>query len=464
MNRSGTGRFSLSTRFNAFSLIVLLAGMAVIGYWLQVSVRNAVISRTAAVTSLYVDSFVRPILQRSPVDGVLGDDARSELDQLMKGTPLGAAIASMKIWSPSGTILYSPNPDLIGRSFAIGEDLRRALDGEIVSRVSALDEPENEFERQKWDSLIETYAPIRGDRLGQVIAVNEFYQLPGDLIAEVRDAERRSWALVGLATLVMYLVLVGMVRRASTTIDMQRNELVEHVDHLRSAAQENRRLQSRVGRAAARATTLNEKFLGRLSSDIHDGPAQDVALALLRIDHIDDGLGPEPSEAHDDVMRIRAALVSALEDLRAITHGLHAPDVGGLSPCDAARRAVTDLTRIVDSDVAFDCEETDAPGPLPVNITIYRVVQESLANSLKHADATSRSVRVGVVDRVVEVSIEDDGQGIEGEIDWDGATLGLAGMRERVELLGGTFSVTSGSGLGTVVTARIPLENGVVHG
>jgi signal transduction histidine kinase len=136
--------------------------------------------------------------------------------------------------------------------------------------------------------------------------------------------------------------------------------------------------------------------------------------------------------------------------------------VAGLSPCDAARRAVTDLSRIVDSDVSFDCDETNAPGPLPVNIAVYRVVQESLTNSLKYADATTRSVRVGVVDRVVEVSIKDDGQGIDGEIDWDGATLGLAGMRERVELLGGTFSVDTGSGLGTIVAAQIPLENGVV--
>jgi len=447
------GKLSFAGQFLVLSLVILVGGMLTIGLWVQSAVEEAVVNRTSGVTALYVDSFVGPIVQASPGD--LSTDDKRRLDQLISHTALGSQIVSFKIWSPDGEILYSPNPELVGRTFEVEEHLGRALDGEVVAEVTSLDEPENEFERQRWDTLIETYAPIRHEGSGAVVAVSEFYTLPDALADEIRSARIRGWAIVGIATVIMYLLLVGMTRAASNTIRRQQLQLEGKVTDLRTALQRNRQLQGKVGKAAARTTALNERFLRRVSADIHDGPAQDVALALLRIEDI--AAAANGNGDFEDIAILRTALDSALGDLRAITHGLRSPNVEGIAPCDAAKRAVADFERISGESVVVECGDEPEPAPLPVNITVYRVVQESLANSLKHAGAARRLVRITVDDTAVDLEVRDDGIGFDPSGVSGVATLGLAGMRERVELLGGSFSVVSSQHAGTSVRARIPL-------
>jgi signal transduction histidine kinase len=449
---------SFSAQFLVLSLAVLVFGMVTIGLWVQSAVEQAVMSRTAGVTALYVDSFVGPAMQGSATTTGIEDDGRQRLDELITHTPLGTEIVSFKIWSPSGEILYSPNEELIGQSFDVEEDLSDAFEGEVVSKITSLREPENEFERQRWERLIETYAPIRDEGTGTVVAVSEFYQLPDDLEAEIRTARLWGWIVVAAATATMYALLVGMTRAASKTIRRQRRELEANVEELGATLEQNRDLQAKVNKAAVRTTSLNERFLRRLSADIHDGPAQDVALALLRMEHIAEAMDGNGSGTPDEVETLRTALGSALGDLRAITHGLRSPSVEGMTPCEAARRSVADFERISGEMVTVECTEIDEAAPLSVNITIYRVIQESLANSFRHAGPASRTVRVMAEDRWVDVVVADDGRGFDlGSLAAVG-TLGLAGMRERVELLGGAFRVTSVENHGTSVHARVPLR------
>lgn len=164
------------------------------------------------------------------------------------------------------------------------------------------------------------------------------------------------------------------------------------------------------------------------------------------------------SAARDDVAALSTALDSALTHLRAVTHGLRTPNVENLAPCDVARRAADDFARISGDSVNVVCDDGLAPTPMPVNITIYRVVQESLANSHKHAGAASREVRVTTSGGLVEVEIRDDGVGFDADESPGAAPLGLVGMRERVELLGGSFAVESIRDEGTVVRACLPLS------
>jgi signal transduction histidine kinase len=450
-------RLSFAQQFLLLSLLVLVGGMLVIGLVVQSAIEQAVTRRTAGVTALYVDSFVSPLVQPTASTGTVSDVQRGELDDLLGRTPLGTQVVSFKIWAPDGEVLYSPNQDLIGRRFAVDHHLESAFEGDVVTELSDLSEAENGYEREKWDRLIETYSPIRVDGTGAVFAVSEFYQLPEPLIAEIRDARIRGWLTVGAATLVMYLLLVGMTLRASATIRRQQDDLVDNVHALEGTLSENQGLQSRVNRAAARTTALNEQFLRRLSADLHDGPAQNVSLALLRLDDVTD---PSGNGGTSDVDAMKRALDSALTEIRTITLGLRSPDVVGLSPCRAARRAVTDFERLTGDRVHVECEEhDDAVGPLPTNITIYRVVQESLANSFRHAGPASRTVSVSRSTGSVEVEIADDGTGFDiAEVSSD-TSLGLALMRERVEVLRGTFVVRSNPARGTTVRATIPIDH-----
>jgi signal transduction histidine kinase len=96
-----------------------------------------------------------------------------------------------------------------------------------------------------------------------------------------------------------------------------------------------------------------------------------------------------------------------------------------------------------------------------VSIAVFRVVQESLANSHKHAGSASRKVQAIATDSQVKVTISDNGSGFEPAEVANGTTLGLVGMRERVELLGGSFSVESRFRGGTEIQAVLPLTSTV---
>ena len=101
----------MARQYMLVSLIVMLAGMIVIGFWISQQIETAVTNRTAAVTALYVDSYISPHLQSLKQNDVLDAADIWALERLLTDTSLGQQIVSFKIWSPEGVILYSPNPD-----------------------------------------------------------------------------------------------------------------------------------------------------------------------------------------------------------------------------------------------------------------------------------------------------------------------------------------------------------------
>jgi signal transduction histidine kinase len=455
-------RLNLSGQFLLFSLIVLLAGMASIGLWIQREIKEAVTHRTAEVTALYVNSFVSPQLQSLGENTPLTAGAVEAFDRLLTGTALGADIVAFRIWASDGTVLYSPNEALIGQTFEAHSELALAFAGGLVSEVSDLSKPENVYERQLWDSLIETYAPVRLEGSDEVAAVAEFYQRPDALLADIRRAQVRSWLFVGTATLIMYLLLVGIVHRVSNIIESQRDELEGNVTRLRGLLVQNRNLQERMQAAAERTTALNEQYLHRISADLHDGPAQDVALALLRMEGLDAALRDDhkagrESDGREDLNTVRSSLDSALADLRSIARGLRLPEIEDLTPTDTALRVLRDFQRATGTEVEFRHEDVPKEAPLPVKITIYRVLQEALANSFKHANGASQTVTMTSNGTDLSLEVTDDGPGFDPQTRLEDGSLGLTGMRERVEMLGGRFDVAATAPSGTRVQIRLPL-------
>jgi len=294
------------------------------------------------------------------------------------------------------------------------------------------------------------------------VAVSEFYQIPGALESDIRAAQLRGWAMIAGATAIMYLLLVGIVRRASNLITAQRVELEDNVEQITATLTQNRDLQERVQGAAARTTALNERYLRRISADLHDGPAQNVALALLRMESIIDGVkvasnGDAAGKTLRDLDMVEKALNGAIDDLRAVARGLRLPEIDGLSPRETAEKVIGEFRRFTGSVVEFTETDTPTSAPLPVKITLYRVLQEALANSFKHAQADTITVRLTGQGTNISLEVSDDGGGFDTADRETGDTLGLVGMRERIRLLGGTFSVSSVMGAGTTINVCLPL-------
>ncbi len=450
-------RLSFSRQFLLLSVLILVGGTLTIGLWLERQLETSAANRAAAITALYVDGILEAQLLERSAAGALTQETRESLDRLFVQGPLHHKVVRFKLWNPDGTVLYSSDHGQEGLRFPVTGHLAAALAGEMKSAMSILDEPQEIMEREHWPRLLEVYVPVHG-KDGRVTAVAEFYHSVENLGREIRAAQRRGWVLVVAGVAATYLLLLGLVRRASNTILGQRNDLRRKLDDLRLALDENERMRERLREAGARTTALNEQFLQRVAADLHDGPAQDMALALLRFETLVQACNPCRLNAGGDVRTIHKALQSSLEELRAIASGLRMPPgTESLSLADMARRAVRDFERKSGATVETAIDATPGEASLALKITVYRLIQEALTNGWWHARGSAQRVRVGQEDGEVLVEVADQGPGFDPQSASSAGRLGLTFMHERARLLGGVLEVDAAPGRGTLVRARLPL-------
>ena len=455
---------SLSQQFMLASLVILLIGMVGIGAWVERQIETGVIHRTGATTALYVDSFIAPNLQELGQSDELLPEHIETLSRLLQSTAMGQQIVAFKVWNTRGRLLYSTDQSTVGITYPMHEGMLRARLGEVVSEISPLEEVENAPLGAVHDQLLETYSPVWLSGTNQIIAVAEFYQLTDDLEREIGVLQRRSWLVVGLAILVIYLLLSGFVRNASDTITQQQTELGRKVDQLTELLSQNLELHARVRRAAASVALLNESYLRRVGAELHDGPAQDLGVSLLKLDAVVGEIETDTPERDvgrtlDQLTGIQASLESALKEMRGIAAGLSLPQLAELTLTETVIRAVRAHERRTGTEVTLELENLPEETSLPLRITVFRVIQEALNNAYRHAGGVEQQVRVSSEKDQLVVEISDRGPGfhLEQAGEWDGH-LGISGMRERVESLGGEFEIKSEVGQGTIIRARLPLQ------
>jgi PAS domain S-box-containing protein len=214
-------------------------------------------------------------------------------------------------------------------------------------------------------------------------------------------------------------------------------------------------------RLLRRSNAAIEQERNRIARDLHDGPVQGVSAAtlsleaaLLMIKAGDADHGVELLE------KIRAELAGEADALRRLMSGLRPPvlEERGLMP---ALREM--LARFETDTGVVSIFEGDLKRAVPrdAETLAYRLVQEALTNVGHHAKASSVTVHVDTETGQLRVEIEDDGVGFETNLARDflrGGRVGLASMRERVELASGTFNLRSTPGRGTTISALIPLD------
>lgn len=458
-------RLTWSQRFMIASLLILCAGMTGIGWWIGMQIEGGVIHQSASNTALYVSSVMEPNVQELATGDTINPEHQSTMAQLLRDTSFGQGITSLKVWNKQGRIVYASTPANTGLAFPIDEDLAKALRGWVSSDISLLNKPENANDPDRGQRRLETYSPVRRTGTNEIIGAVEFYQTVAGLDRDVAAAQQQSWLIVGAATVIMYLLLAGFVRFASDTIRRQQNELGYQVVQLQNLLGQNKELNERVRRAAQRTTELNERFLRRIGAELHDGPAQDLGLALLRLDHLQptaelsySKVAREPA-SEPDFQVIQSSLRHALQEIRAISAGMGLPELENLPLSETIVRAIRAHERRTASSVSATIGELPANVPVPVKITVYRILQEALSNAYRHAAGAGQSVQIGFDGRQLKVVVSDTGPGFDqtAEEEWEDH-LGLIGMRERVESLGGYFKIESGQGSGTRVVAELPLE------
>ena len=231
------------------------------------------------------------------------------------------------------------------------------------------------------------------------------------------------------------------------------------------------RMRDNLERAMAQILATDERMLGRMGLDIHDGPTQQLSVALLEVqlleadiaDAADQGL-PTPESLRPALGRIYETVGGALHEMREL--------IGHLRPAQFEDRTLKDI--LGDALVAFearaDCEvESEFDGEFPVNgvsitqrITFYRILQETLSNAHRHGQAQRVRVLLSEDERGTALEVRDDGRGFDPEAvqrrkpGMPLARFGLHGMRDRAQILGGTFEAVSTPGEGATIRVFLP--------
>ncbi|WP_117195969.1 sensor histidine kinase [Rhizobium terrae] len=448
---------SLARQFLLAGGMVSFAAMMLVGAYVASLIEAAVTRNSAASTALYVDSIIAPLLPDMKTTKTLDDITTRALDETFGQGALGGKVVSFRLWRLDGTVLYATDKTMVGKRFEPGDDLKNAFSGQMVAQFGLTNDPESQFERASGVPLLEIYNPILQPWSGEVVAVSEFYEVAEGFQQSLYQAQLRSWLAVAGVTLAFFLLLSAIVFRGSRTIDNQRQALTQRIAELSELLAQNKALHARAQRASQRATALNESYLRRLGADLHDGPAQLVAYAALRVDSdVLTDPGTPPGKREEEVTTIKARLDEAMDEIRSICSGLVLPQIETAELPDLLRRAVNAHRQRTGLDVALSMADRSRPLSPSAKICIYRFVQEALNNGFRHGGGADQSVRQIFDGGHVVIEVADRGPGFD-PASMRPEGIGLAGLRERIESLGGTFNIST-SKHGTTVRMSLNVQ------
>ncbi len=450
---------SLLGQFAIATTVILLLGMLTIGYWVTHRISDGVISSHGAAAALYSDSFIEPLVQELATTDRLSSQNQRALDSLFLPQAVGQPVMGFRIWK-GDTIVYCDRPELIGKTLPPKAIRQRAWKGHVSVEYNDV-EPELGLRVPAQGAMLEIYAPVRQTGTEHIIALAETYQLAPTLEADLAAARLGSWLVVAFVTFHMLLLQLAVVAKGNRTIHEQGVSLDERVAALSRLLTENEDLRQRSNEASHRVSEATENNLRRIGADLHDGPVQTLGMTVFRLDALGDIVKEaEPSiakEADNEIAIMREALRDTLEEIRSLSAGLAPPEVEALSLTDTLRLVVRRHERRTGSTVTCVLDEILPEVPSSIKLCLYRFAQEGLSNAYRHANGIGQQLTARCDRDSVDVFVDDEGPGLGTHSlsgSGDDAGQGLVGLKDRIEALGGSFSVSSRAGGGTRLQAR----------
>lgn len=429
---------SLSRLFARFAVSGLLA-MVVIGAAAFVIVRRSAtseaITQAKDLAQLAGRGIAAPVITPEVLKGEPAALARLDRvvhQRILRRTP----IVRVKIWNASGRVIYSDAHSLIGRVFPLGADERRSLrGGGTQADESDLSRAENTTERG-FDRLREVYVGVRatdGTRL-----LYEDYERASTISA----TSKRQWmsllpALLG-ALIILYLVQIPLAYSLARRLRARQRE------------------REALLRRAIDASDLERR---RIAADLHDSTVQRLAGVSLSLAASANAmpLDDQGGTARDALRRGAAETRETIRELRTLLVDIYPPTLhrAGLS---AALDDLVAPLRAAGMAVSITLpDELEFPGD--TEALLYRVAQEALRNARTHGQAATVDVTVEATHRAAVLCVVDDGRGFSPEKTNDSRESGHFGLRLMYDLAdhaGGTLSVLSSPGHGTLVRLEVP--------
>jgi signal transduction histidine kinase len=279
--------------------------------------------------------------------------------------------------------------------------------------------------------------------------------------------ESKNDSLVLLQTFMGVVSLTSLILAAAATERRKAADaLHQRVEDLAALNEQNAWLFEEVRQGNQQLHALSQRLMKaqeeerlHLSRELHDESGQLVAALTMQLGLLErDASQPEALNRH--ITELKRATHEIQDNLHQLAINLRPASLDHLGLATALQQYTEEFGRKY--DIQTDFEAVGMQGkrlPIEIEIAMFRIVQESLTNVALHARATHVDVLVNVHETRVAATIEDDGVGFAPSPSIVETTLGLFGMRERVEMLGGRLIVESAPGKGTTVTAEVPYHD-----
>jgi signal transduction histidine kinase len=256
-----------------------------------------------------------------------------------------------------------------------------------------------------------------------------------------------TMALAGLLAFYMYLLqtkaLLASGMREQASLQRERDALEKQV----------RDRTARLAELATHLQEVREDERGHLARELHDELGALLTAAKLDVARLKSKLGGNLPEASERLQHLTNTLNSGIALKRRIVEDLRPSSLSHLGLVASLEILAREFAERSGLDITTDLETVELGGS--AQLTVYRLVQESLTNMAKYAEAQQAQITLHDFENHMSIEVKDDGKGFSPDAVGP-ASHGLAGMRHRVEAAGGRLSVSSGAGTGTLISAVLP--------
>ncbi len=236
--------------------------------------------------------------------------------------------------------------------------------------------------------------------------------------------------------------------------------MVTDITESKQVEEQLRASHDRIQGLAAHLETVREEERKRIARDLHDETSQTLASLAASLEAVASVLPADATEVRDRLRKLKSLSVGILDEINKLIYELRPTLLDDLGLVAAARWLAESNLRASGVAVNFRTTGRGRRQPSPMETMLFRVIQEAISNIARHADAKNVNVSLHFRKSAVRVDIRDDGRGFDVEEAISSKHrprgLGLLGMKERVELFNGSFTIRSRLGEGTDLTFTVP--------
>lgn len=318
------------------------------------------------------------------------------------------------------------------------------LEGQVRKARDVLSEVSMHFKDYTEDEVRQAYE--KAHQLQMELTLNR--QMEKQLGERKKDLERRMLGIRKTIERADHLV-----SQISVVMNYLMSDLKEMGEILEDA-----KLKQEFG---IKIIEAQEEERRRLSREIHDGPAQMLANVMMRSDLIERVYREGGIEAAlAEIKSFKQMVRTSLYEVRRIIYDLRPmalDDLGLVPTLKKYLRTIEDYYKTV--KITFINLKDERRLPANYEVALFRLIQESVQNALKHAEAAEIQVKLEISDNTATVVVKDDGKGFDPK-KRKYNSFGIMGMKERVDLLGGQFAISSKPGQGAAVIIQVPVPDG----